>query len=182
MAHVNVFVRPRPIEDQNIVPHIVSSQQAGNEVLVRVMKTEQSSEKEFALDGYFNPLSTQDDIFSAIGEKTCAKVLSGFNSTVICFGPTASGKSYTIFGSEEKPGLAPHIIDHLFNQASKMTQQTFEFFISFCELYLDQPYDLLDETRSRPPSGNTIEFQQQTLKQQQDPEPSSEKKKALQVR
>lgn len=164
MAHVNVFVRPRPIEDQNIVPHIVSSQQAGNEVLVRVTKTEQSSEKEFALDGYFNPLSTQDDIFSAIGEKTCAKVLSGFNSTVICFGPTASGKSYTIFGSEEKPGLAPHIIDHLFNQASKMTQQTFEFFISFCELYLDQPYDLLDETRSRPPSGNTIAFQQQTLK------------------
>ena len=99
MAHVNVFVRPRPIEDPNVAPHIINSQEAGNEVLVRTTKTEQSSEKEFALDGYFNPTSTQEDIFSAIGVRACAKVLSGFNSTVICFGPTASGKSYTIFGT-----------------------------------------------------------------------------------
>ena len=41
-------------------------------------------------------------------------ILQGINGTIFAYGVTSSGKTHTMIGTEEDPGIAPSIIDELF--------------------------------------------------------------------
>ena len=50
------------------------------------------SELEFALDDAFNTSVAQEDIYGVIGRERVARVLDGFDATVLAYGQTGSGK------------------------------------------------------------------------------------------
>lgn len=43
-----------------------------------------------------------------------ADALEGFNSTIFAYGQTGAGKSFTMMGSAEHPGIIPHSIAAIF--------------------------------------------------------------------
>ena len=56
-----------------------------------------------------DPYSDQEQVFQAIGVSAYIKRLfHGYSSTVLCYGPTGSGKTYTMQGETAGSG-----VDHL---------------------------------------------------------------------
>ncbi|XP_057815899.1 kinesin-like protein KIN-10C isoform X2 [Cryptomeria japonica] len=70
----------------------------------------------------------------------------GSNATVFAYGATGSGKTYTMQGTEERPGLMPLAMRSIISMA-ECTGSTIE--ISYYEVYMDRCYDLLVEQKSK---------------------------------
>ncbi|CAL6053861.1 Kinesin_like protein [Hexamita inflata] len=163
MSHVNVYLRQRPVA-KDTVHQQLTTEVSANGVTVIAGKTEQQPEREITIDGHYGPETPQDELFQQVGKQSCDKALSGFNSTVICFGPTGSGKTYTIFGEKGKEGLVPRMLQYIFQQKENRGQFEYQFHASFVELYLDQPYDLLvSAPASRPSSANNDNTEQRKV-------------------
>ncbi len=61
-----------------------------------------------------------------------------YNSTVFAYGQTGSGKTFTITGGAERyvdRGIIPRALSMLFSEAHKRTDTTFQFSISYLEIY-----------------------------------------------
>lgn len=70
-------------------------------------------EKVFKFDRVFGETSTQHEVFSCV-EHLVPAVIEGFTSTVISYGPTFGGKSYTMVGTEQEPGVIPRAVELIF--------------------------------------------------------------------
>jgi hypothetical protein len=57
--------------------------------------------KTFTFDGVFPPAATQDAVFTGAVEPQVTACLQGFNSTVFCYGPSGTGKSFTCYGPSQ---------------------------------------------------------------------------------
>jgi len=70
-------------------------------------------------------------------------VLSGVNATVFAYGATGSGKTYTMVGADQDPGLMVLSLRDIFNvmQQSPDAEQTVT--CSYLEVYNEIIYDLL---------------------------------------
>lgn len=64
-----------------------------------------------------NVLCNQD-VFQTVAVDTIDSCLSGFSGTILAYGQTNSGKTWTVTGGEgfEERGLAPRAIGHLFRE------------------------------------------------------------------
>lgn len=67
-------------------------------------------------------------------------VLQGRNGTVFCYGATGAGKTYTMLGTMENPGVMVLAINDLF---SKVTQRNHSIKLSYLEIYNETVRDLL---------------------------------------
>jgi len=54
----------------------------------------------FTLDRVFNVNSTQEEVYEFSARPVIESVLEGFNGTVLAYGQTSSGKTYTMMGPE----------------------------------------------------------------------------------
>ncbi|THG07716.1 hypothetical protein TEA_029072 [Camellia sinensis var. sinensis] len=83
-------------------------------------------------------------IFSREIKPVISKVFDGHNIAIIAYGARGSGKTYTIQGTEEKPGLAALAIAEILLMAEDTENLVA---ISFYEVFQDHVYDLLEPTR-----------------------------------
>jgi len=62
------------------------------------------------------------------------------------FNHTGSGKSYTMMGTGDQPGLIPRLCSGLFERAQKEEneEQSFKVEVSYMEIYNEKVRDLLD--------------------------------------
>ena len=49
-----------------------------------------------------------------IGQPIVKKVVNGYNGTIFLYGQTTSGKTYTMLGNKNDPGILPYAIKDLF--------------------------------------------------------------------
>lgn len=71
-------------------------------------------------------------------------VLSGFDTTLMAYGATGSGKTFTMLGTEEQRGLMPLAIDSLFERISNSgAGQTYALQVSALEVLEERCFDLL---------------------------------------
>ncbi|WKA07260.1 hypothetical protein VitviT2T_025108 [Vitis vinifera] len=83
-------------------------------------------------------------IFSREIKPMISRVCNGHTASVIAYGARGSGKTYTIQGSDEKPGLAALAMTELLQMAGEIGKSVS---ISSFEVYQDHVYDLLDPKR-----------------------------------
>ena len=67
------------------------------------------------------------------------------DSLILGYGVTNSGKTYTILGNEEEPGLLPVLLERIFE-----TFPEDEVNLTAIELYNDEFYSLKDKARITP--------------------------------
>ncbi len=69
-------------------------------------------------------------------------VLEGFNGTILAYGQTSSGKTYTMQGdieNEENKGIVPRMVETLFSSIEAMPEQVeFTVKISIVEIYMEK--------------------------------------------
>ncbi|KAF5750943.1 kinesin-like protein KIF22-A [Tripterygium wilfordii] len=151
-SKVRVIVRVRPF-----LPHEITSKngnptscvsliekdfQSREEVAVHVKDPDTSRNECYQLDSFF---SQEDNNVNQIFEREVSPfipgIFSGCNATVFAYGATGSGKTYTMQGNDDQPGLMLLAMSTILSLC-QTTGRTAE--ISYYEVYLDRCYDLLE--------------------------------------
>ena len=149
-ANVNVICRFRPMND---LEKTTGNEQCCVFTSPTSLQFNSSREKNtyrFNFDRIFPPSSTQEDIYAFGVKRIIDSVLDGYNGTVLAYGQTSSGKTYTMQGemaSEETQGIIPRMISHVFNFIYKNEGTDFMIKVSMIEIYQEKIRDLLDISR-----------------------------------
>lgn len=149
ISKVRVIVRVRPFLPHEIDPNhgnslsCVSAQFDSSDEVSILLKDQDTSRHEcYKLDAYFGE---EDNSVSKIFEKEVRPLIHGVfhgcNATVFAYGATGSGKTYTMQGTDENPGLMPLAMSRVLSMC-QTTGSIAE--ISYYEVYLDRCYDLLE--------------------------------------
>ena len=56
----------------------------------------------YAFDTILPPSTTQKEAFATVAEQTCDEILQGINGTIFVYGLSGSGKTYSMYGPEER--------------------------------------------------------------------------------
>lgn len=71
-------------------------------------------------------------------------MLNGYNATVFAYGATGAGKTYTMLGTEEEPGIMFRTLHDLFIQISQTSNDLmYQVSMSYLEIYNELIRDLL---------------------------------------
>lgn len=71
-------------------------------------------------------------------------MLNGYNSTVFAYGATGAGKTYTMLGEENNPGIMFNTLKEMFRQLSKyQVDREYAVRVSFLEIYNENIKDLI---------------------------------------
>uniref|UniRef100_A0A453KWW6 Kinesin-like protein n=1 Tax=Aegilops tauschii subsp. strangulata TaxID=200361 RepID=A0A453KWW6_AEGTS len=132
--HVTVRARPLPPEDAQSSPWRIS----GNAVAL----TAQPSIR-FEFDRIFGEDCHTADVYGARTKHIVDSAVQGFNGTVFAYGQTNSGKTYTMRGSANEPGIIPLAVHDLFRTIQQHMDREFLVRMSYMEIYNEEINDLL---------------------------------------
>ncbi|KAL0925606.1 hypothetical protein M5K25_003966 [Dendrobium thyrsiflorum] len=156
-SQIMVFVRLRPMGKKE--------EETGSRTCVRIVNkkdvylTEFASEtdylrlkrvrgRHFCFDASFPESTSQQEVYSTTTAELVEGVLRGRNGSVFCYGATGAGKTYTMLGTIENPGVMVLAIKDLF---SKIRQRSFDgkhsVLLSYLEVYNETVRDLLSPGR-----------------------------------
>ncbi|CAL5326980.1 unnamed protein product [Camellia sinensis] len=156
-SRILVFVRLRPMGKRE--------REAGSRCCVRIVNkrdlylTEFATENDylrlkrlrgrhFTFDASFPDSTSQQEVYSTTTAELVEAVLQGRNGSVFCYGATGAGKTYTMLGTVENPGVMVLAIKDLFN---KIRQRSCDgnhvVHLSYLEVYNETVRDLLSPGR-----------------------------------
>ena len=95
-------------------------------------------------DKVYSQKSSSQLIYKEMGKPIIKSVLSGYNGTIFLYGQTTSGKTFTMLGNPEKPGILPCALRDIFNQIEKDTENEYNVYCSYIEIYNENLIDLLN--------------------------------------
>lgn len=95
---------------------------------------------QFPLDAILNETASQEQLFDAVN--VVPALVAGHNATVFAYGATGCGKTHTITGTPEDPGLVFRAMQSLFDTLNNSANVS-ELSLSYLEIYNEQIRDLL---------------------------------------
>lgn len=127
-----------------IAKRSINGKMSGNNPTPTRKKFTPKSDKFFNFNKVFTNDSTQDDIFIGVSDNISA-AFRGYNSTIFTYGPTGTGKTYTMYGDKENPGIIPRAVKTLFELKDQMEDPGIKLELSFIELYNNSFRNLLKQ-------------------------------------
>jgi hypothetical protein len=98
----------------------------------------------FTFDRVFRD-ANQEEVYQDSARASVGDVLEGYNATIFAYGQTGAGKTHTMMGSRENPGIIPRSIAHIFREiGSRDADSQFAIKASFVEVYNEAVRDLLN--------------------------------------
>ncbi|KAJ7578389.1 kinesin domain-containing protein [Mycena floridula] len=124
----------------------------------------------FSFDQVHGPPTTQHALFTSTALPLVSRFLEGFNCTILAYGQTSSGKTFTMTGIDldadpsdpnNGMGIVPRAVSTIFSRAKKLKDEragTWNYSVkgSFIEIYNE---DLIDLLSMDDPSGGRREVQ-----------------------
>ncbi|KAI6238970.1 Kinesin-like protein KIFC3 [Aphelenchoides fujianensis] len=136
-GNIRVFCRVKPGGDQGAIvldPLDVDAVAIGGD----------AAPKRFLFDKIFGPDSTQVDVFDEVSPliQSC---LDGKNVSIFAYGQTSSGKTHTMIGSENDPGISRRAAQEIF-YLLEAKEDCLEAEVTCCmiEIYNEKIRDLLE--------------------------------------
>ncbi|KAL6112995.1 kif18a [Pungitius sinensis] len=162
-SHVKVVVRVRPINEKekrencrNVVQvvdnHMLifdpkeqdTSCFGSQRVQNRNVNKKANKDLKFVFDHVFGENSTQVEIFESTTKGILDGLMNGYNCTVFAYGATGAGKTHTMLGSQNEPGVMYRTMTELFNRMDAAKEEKeFAVAFSYLEVYNEQIRDLL---------------------------------------
>ncbi|XP_050798452.1 kinesin-like protein KIF9 isoform X3 [Gopherus flavomarginatus] len=138
----------------------------------------------FKLDGVLHNAS-QDSVYDAVARDLVSQALDGYNGTIMCYGQTGAGKTYTMTGATENykhRGIIPRAIQQVFRAVEERIDQSITVRMSYLEIYNETLFDLLS-TMPHDMSGDThmavVEYPQGVFVKGLSMHPASHEEDAL---
>ncbi|XP_040481397.1 centromere-associated protein E isoform X1 [Ursus maritimus] len=107
--------------------------------------------KSFHFDRVFHSNETTKNVYEEIAVPIIDSAIQGYNGTIFAYGQTASGKTYTMMGSEDYLGVIPRAIHDIFQKIKKFPDREFLLRVSYMEIYNETITDLLCDTQKMKP-------------------------------
>ncbi|RZB97310.1 Kinesin-like protein KIN-1 isoform B [Glycine soja] len=117
-----------------------------------ICKDEKDEEFVFSFDRVFYEKSEQADVYQFLALPIVRDVVvDAFNGTVITYGQTGAGKTYSMEGpgilecEEQNKGLLPRVVEGLFDSINSLDKEkTYSIKLSMVEIYMEKVRDLFD--------------------------------------
>ncbi|XP_066439327.1 kinesin-like protein KIF18A isoform X2 [Eleutherodactylus coqui] len=162
-SHVRVVVRVRPPNEREKLANFTSVVQVvdkhilvfdpkveevnffhGRSVASRDITKRKNKDLKFVFDCVFDENSNQQEVYEQTTRIVLDGVLNGYNSTVLAYGATGAGKTHTMLGSPEEPGVMYLTMMDLYNRIESMKEEKVcNVAVSYLEVYNEQIRDLL---------------------------------------
>lgn len=98
----------------------------------------------FGFDKIYNKLSNSQIIYKETCRDITKSLIAGYNGSILLYGQTTSGKTYTMLGNPENPGILPCVLRDVFGFIKKdSTIIDSKVFCSYIEIYNETIHDLL---------------------------------------
>ncbi|KAM9424229.1 kinesin-like protein KIF22 [Pholidichthys leucotaenia] len=100
----------------------------------------------YHFDAFHGGQTTQQEVFLSSVKPILPHVLNGQNASVFAYGPTGAGKTHTMLGSSEQPGVIPQAVRELFNLVKAKDEGDgwdYSVGMSYLEIYNEKVLDLL---------------------------------------
>ena len=108
------------------------------------LRQNRSKEKQYAFDYVFDKHASQDYVFEKTTKSILEGVVEGFNGTIFAYGSTGAGKTYTMLGETQNPGLMLLTFNYLFSLIEELSEtREFNVKLSYLEIYNEVIKDLL---------------------------------------
>jgi len=121
----------------------------------------------FAFDHVFPTHITNEEVYESLCKPILDSAFSGVHGAVLCYGQTGAGKTYTMFGENEKKktseskverggidgvedlGIVPRMLSELFQKISLAGKDIYQFDVrmTILEIYQDKIYDLISGSK-----------------------------------
>lgn len=92
----------------------------------------------------FDEYAANEEIYERLGQPIVQKFLQGYNGTILTFGQTSSGKTYTMIGNQQTTGVIEMAIDDILESTSNEKRV---LRVGYIEVYNEKIFDLLDEKK-----------------------------------
>lgn len=127
-------IRPQNISEKGkecIVKH------KGNTIFIK--------NEQFNFDYVFSETATQQEVFEIGAIPIVNDLLNGYNCTFFVYGQSGTGKTFSISGDDNHPGLTQRIVNKIFEYIYNSTKDfEFNISVSYVEIYLEKIRDLLN--------------------------------------
>ncbi|XP_055443835.1 centromere-associated protein E isoform X5 [Bubalus kerabau] len=145
---VAVCVRVRPLNNREEAPEKDTQVywKTDNNTVYQV-----DGSKSFNFDRVFHSNETTKNVYEEIAVPIIDSAIQGYNGTIFAYGQTASGKTYTMMGSQEYLGVIPRAIHDIFQKIKKFPDREFLLRVSYMEIYNETITDLLCDTQKMKP-------------------------------
>uniref|UniRef100_A0A8C2SES7 Kinesin-like protein n=1 Tax=Capra hircus TaxID=9925 RepID=A0A8C2SES7_CAPHI len=99
----------------------------------------------FELDKVFSSQASQQDVFQEV-QALITSCIDGFNVCIFAYGQTGAGKTYTMEGTPENPGINQRALRLLFSEVQeKASDWEYTITVSAAEIYNEALRDLLGQ-------------------------------------
>lgn len=140
---ISVTIRFRPMSEREY--------QRGDEIAWyadgdKIVRNEYNPATAYAFDRVFGPNTSTQDVYEVAARPVVKAAMEGVNGTVFAYGVTSSGKTHTMHGDQNSPGIIPLAIKDVFSIIQDTPGREFLLRVSYLEIYNEVINDLLDPT------------------------------------
>ncbi|XP_047152984.1 kinesin-like protein KIN-7D, mitochondrial [Vigna umbellata] len=140
---ISVTIRFRPLSEREY--------QRGDEIAwyadgEKIVRNEYNPATAYAFDRVFGPHTNSDEVYEVAAKPVVKAAMEGVNGTVFAYGVTSSGKTHTMHGDQNSPGIIPLAIKDVFSMIQDTPGREFLLRVSYLEIYNEVINDLLDPT------------------------------------
>eukprot|EP00743_Colponemidia_sp_Colp-15_P011470 GILK01012801.1.p1 GENE.GILK01012801.1~~GILK01012801.1.p1 ORF type:complete len:968 (+),score=214.11 GILK01012801.1:43-2904(+) len=105
--------------------------------------------REYSFDRVFGIDASQEEVYMEAGRPLLESALQGYHGTLLCYGQTGTGKTYTMgiltrVGSEHGGGIIPSTLQDLFQFVSQHPEFDWSIRLSCLQVYLEAIQDLFN--------------------------------------
>nr|CCA18331.1 kinesinlike protein putative [Albugo laibachii Nc14] len=118
----------------------------------------QEPPKDFHFDANFEPFCDQKNVYDKVASRLVQNVLDGYNATILAYGQTSTGKTYTMMGDtsfranvttedpDDRSGIIPRALKGIFKQLDACDNNVTRtaVYVSYVQIYCERLLDLLD--------------------------------------
>ena len=149
IVNMQVYVRIRPTSNGSSTIKIESDTSITTiapESSKRAQYTK-TEERHYNFTHIYGPSSKQTDVFSKTAAPLLERFLQGDSCVLFAYGMTNAGKTYTIQGTSQEPGVLPRLVSSVLERMDE--QSDWELQTSMFEIYQEKIYDLLSNKKDK---------------------------------
>ncbi|XP_032668092.1 kinesin-like protein KIF18A [Odontomachus brunneus] len=113
----------------------------------RDMLKKQNKHLQFIFDRVFDQTSVNTNVFEGSTKSLIGNLLDGYNCSVFAYGATGAGKTHTMLGNKNDPGITYLTVAELFSEIEKQSShREFQLNVTYLEIYNENVQDLLHKS------------------------------------